>query len=54
MQDVGERFAQRDRIGDTEVHALAAGGAMYMGGIAGQQYPAGPVTVGDTVVDPEP
>ena len=54
MQDVGERAGQGDGIGDTEVHALAAGGAVHMGGVAGQQQSTGPVAVGDAVVDPEP
>ena len=54
MQDAGECSGQGDGIGDTEVHALAAGGAVHMGGVAGQQHSTGPIAVRDAVVDVEP
>ena len=50
----GQRVGQRDGVLNAEVHALPAGGAVNVGGVAGEQEPPGPVGVGDAVVDPEP
>ena len=36
-QHVGERAAQVDGVLDAGVHALAAGGAVHVGGVAGQE-----------------
>ena len=49
-----QRFTQRDGVLDAQIHALAAGRAVHVRGVPGEQYPAGAVGVGDSVVDPEP
>ena len=46
--------AERNRVADAGVHALAAGRAVHVGGVAGEQHRPGPVGVGDPVVHPEP
>ena len=52
--DPRQQAAERHRVLDAGVHALAAGRAVDVGGVAGQQDPAGAVVVGDAVVHAEP
>ena len=53
-QHAGEPDAQLDRVLDAGVHALAAGGAVHVRGVAGEEHPPLPVAVGEPVVDAEP
>ena len=50
----GECLAEGVSVLDAGVHALTTGRAVHVGGVAGEQQAAGPVVVGDPVVDPEP
>ena len=50
----GQGVGQGDRVLDAEVHALPAGRAVHVRGVAREQQPPGAVGVGDAVVDPEP
>src|SRR5215216_5827923 len=49
-----ERVPESHRITQAEVHALPTCRAVRMCGVAGEQYPPGPVLVRHPLVDPEP
>jgi len=53
-EHVGEDRGERRRVLDAGVHALAARGAVDVGGVTRQEHPAVPVGVGQAVVDLEP
>ena len=50
----GQRPAEGVPVLDAGVHPLPAGGAVHVGGVAGQQQPSAAEVFGDPVLHPEP